>query len=184
MTSSRPPPAILNAWRTLIEQRDPEAVCFGAICLELHTRVFPGFAPPPEPRAEARAHRRGWALARELTVPLVRAALVKLASRFPEDAEKGLTSLIRWHVDDAYAYCAQAVEWATRPPAAGLGDASAPTTFRAGASSLGARQHQPVAIVQGQAGDRSGPRLQPSALGKRASINNMCSVRLAGGGGG
>jgi hypothetical protein len=112
VTSSHPPPAILNAWRTLIEQRDSEAVCFWAICLELHTRVFPGFAPPPG-RADTRVQTRGWTLARELTAPLWRVALAKLASRFPKDAAKGLASLIRWHMDDAYACCAQAVEWAT-----------------------------------------------------------------------
>jgi hypothetical protein len=36
----------LNLWRTLIRERDPLAVFFQAIRLELHTRVFPGFAPP------------------------------------------------------------------------------------------------------------------------------------------
>ena len=75
-------------------------------------RVFLGFAPSLG-RADTWAQRRGWALARELTAPFWRAALAKLASRFPKDAKKGLTSLIRWHFDDAYTCCAQAVEWAT-----------------------------------------------------------------------
>ncbi len=48
-----------------------------------------------------------------LARPLVHAALAKLARRFRKDARKGQAHLIRWHVDDAYACCAQAVEWAT-----------------------------------------------------------------------
>jgi hypothetical protein len=107
----RPDAKVISAWRTLIAAKDPEIVCYSAVSLELQTTVLPAVDyDEGEPSHDLRT------LARALADPLVRAALSKLARRFPRDGrapKKWMERLIRYHPDDALAYLTQAVEWTT-----------------------------------------------------------------------
>jgi hypothetical protein len=79
------------------------------VSLELQTTLLPAVDyDEGEPSHDLRD------LARALADPLVRAAVTKLARRFPGDArapKKWMERLIRYHPDDALAYLTQAVEW-------------------------------------------------------------------------
>jgi hypothetical protein len=108
-----PDPGILKVWETRIRARDPQTVCFWAVSLERQRRVLPAIALASGDH-QADCPR----LARELAPPLVGAALKKLAGQFPKEAKKGGRQLIRWHAEEAYRVCAQAVEWAPELPAA------------------------------------------------------------------
>jgi hypothetical protein len=88
-----PPDPILDAWRRLVETRDPVTVCYYAVSRELETRVLPAF---PEPGADYQGY------ARALTRPLVQQALTKLAGLYPADAKRGVTALIRARKTPAY----------------------------------------------------------------------------------
>jgi hypothetical protein len=95
------PDPTLDAWRMLVETRDPVTVCRDAISRELETRVLPAF---PEPDADYQGY------ARTLTRPLVDQVLTKLTALFPDKAKRGVTALIRAKKDAAYKACAEAVE--------------------------------------------------------------------------
>jgi hypothetical protein len=99
---SEPPPdhPTLDVWL-----RNPVAACQAAVSRELELRVLPAF---PDPGADYQLYAR--ALAR----PLVDLALAKLKRLYPDDAKRGVRTLLRVRKDAAYAVCTETVEEAKR----------------------------------------------------------------------
>jgi hypothetical protein len=101
---AEPPDPALDAWRRLVATRDPVEVYYDVISRALELRVLPAF---PEPGADYQLYARG------LTWGLVDQALAKLARRFPANAKRGVTALIRARKKRAFQVCVEAIEQVT-----------------------------------------------------------------------